>query len=256
METTSRLSVAIITYNEEKNIARCLESVKDIADEIIIVDSYSTDQTKSIAQSYHVRWVEHPFHGHVQQKNYALSLATYPMVLSLDADEALSNELKQSIQNEKKHFQHMAYSMNRLSYYCGKWIKHSGWYPDKKIRLVNKHYAEWGGDNPHDKLIPRPGTPVKHLNGDILHYTYYTISEHVRQTDYFTNIAANVAYQKGKRSNIFLILFSPVHRFIKMYFIKMGFLDGYYGFVVCAIQAFSNFLKYTKLFELQRKNKN
>ena len=249
-----KISVVIITYNEEKNIGRCLESVRELADEIVVVDSFSKDKTKEIALHYGAKWIENKFEGHVEQKNFALDQAKYSHVLSLDADEALSEELKTSIQEIKENCDSESYSMNRLSSYCGQWIRYCGWYPDKKVRFVNRHKARWGGDNPHDKLIPKEQGTI-HLKGDILHYTYYTISEHIRQVDYFTDIAAMASYRKGKKSNLFLILTSPVFRFFKSYFIKRGFLDGYYGFVVCSIQAFSNFSKYVKLLELNKKFK-
>ena len=161
-----KLSVVIITFNEEKNIARCLESVKDIADEIVVVDSFSKDKTEEICRGYGVKFIEHKFEGHIEQKNYASSQATYQHVLSLDADEALSDELKESIIKVKNDWNGYGYSMNRLTNYCGKWIHHCGWYPDTKIRLMDKSKGKWDGDNPHDQFIMQDNAEAIQLKGD------------------------------------------------------------------------------------------
>src|SRR6516225_8076489 len=145
------VSIVIITFNEEKNIRRCLESVKEIADEIVVVDSLSTDHTKSICKEFGVRFIEQKFLGYIEQKNFALDQAKYDYVLSLDADEAISKELVKSIQEVKQNPESDGYRMNRLTNFCGKWIKHGSWYPDTKLRVFNRKKARWGGINPHDK---------------------------------------------------------------------------------------------------------
>ena len=242
-----QLSVAIITYNEEKNIRRCLESVKNIADEIIVVDSFSTDKTEAICKEFNVQFTKNKFIGHIQQKNYTLEQTKYNYVLSLDADEVLSNELRKSILKVKNNWKNDAYSFNRLTNFCGKWIKHCNWYPDQKIRLIDKRKGRWGGQNPHDKIIIEKKSVVKHIKGDLLHYSFYTIEQHIRQINKFSEISAKALFEKGKKSNLLKILISPVIKFIKSYFIKLGFLDGFSGFVVCVNSAYATYLKYVKL---------
>lgn len=243
-----QLSVVIITYNEERNIARCLDSVKEIADEIVVVDSFSTDNTVEICKSRGVRIVQHIFEGHIEQKNWAITQAKHTYVLSLDADEALSVELQQSIAQVKNNWKHDGYYMNRLTNYCGKWIHHCGWYPDRKLRLWDSRKGKWGGVNPHDKFeMTDSNSTTGSLNGDILHYSYYNIDDHIRQTEYFTDIAAKALYNEGKRATFEKRFLSPAAKFIGDYFLKLGFLDGYYGFIVCKISARATFIKYTKL---------
>ncbi len=242
-----KLSVVIITFNEERNIQRCLESVQEIADEIVIVDSFSKDKTKEIASGYGVRWIEHPFEGHIQQKNFALSQSANDFVLSLDADEALSKELVSVIKEIKTNCEYEAYSFNRLTNYCGKWIRHCGWYPDRKLRLWNKTKGAWGGTNPHDRVDMQAGTTEKKIN---LHYSYYSITDHLKQVNYFTDIGAKEAVEKGKNATVFHILLSPSVKFLKSYFFQLGFLDGYYGLIVSAISAQASFYKYVKMREL------
>ena len=246
-----KLSAAIICFNEEHNIARCLDSLKGVADEIVVVDSFSTDKTKEICLSYGVKFVEHEFKGHIEQKNYALSQTTHDYVLSLDADEALSSELRESVLWAKENWQGQGYRFNRLTNYAGHWVHYCGWYPDTKLRLVKKAQANWEGVNPHDILILNSGTEGTFLQGDLLHYSYDSVSDHINQTNRFTTIAAKAAYQLGTRSSIFKIVTRPFLKFLRDYFIKLGFLDGRYGFVICYINALSAFLKYTKIKELQ-----
>lgn len=249
-----KISVAIITYNEEKNIARCLDSVESIADEIIVVDSFSQDKTKEICLSYeNLRFEEHPFEGHIQQKNVALNLCQYDLVLSLDADEALSETLLESIKEVKKTpLLTEGFSFNRLTNYNGFWVRYCGWYPDTKLRLVKKDRAQWEGVNPHDILRLKGQGKVQKLKGDLLHYSYDSISDHINQTNKFTTIAAREAFERGVRSSTAKILSRTFYKFIRDYFFKRGFLDGHYGLVICTINALSSFLKYSKIKELQK----
>lgn len=245
-----KLSVVIITYNEEKNIGRCLDSIQEVADEIVVVDSYSTDHTQEICLEKNVTFVQHAFEGHIEQKNYAMSLATYPHVLSLDADEALDKSLKKAIKEVKDNWQADGYTMNRLTNYCGKWIHYCGWYPDKKLRLVDKRKGIWKGLNPHDKYELGPQSIISHLPGHILHYSFYDIHSHVAQINSFSSIMADTKLKAGKKAPLWKLLLSPFHKFIKGYFFQLGILDGYYGFIVCAISAHAVFLRYAKLREL------
>lgn len=249
-----KISVAIITLNEEKKIARCLESVKDIADDIVIVDSFSTDKTEEIAKNYPVRFIKQKFLGHVEQKNLALDLTEHEYVLSLDADETLDENLIKNIKEIKKtETPADGYSFNRLTRYVNKWIYYCGWYPDTKLRLFKKSLGRWTGLNPHDivKLSNHSKRNIIKLKGNILHYSYDSISSHVQQTNGFTTIAAKAAYKAGIRSSLFKIITRPFLKFFKDYFLKRGFLDGRYGFIICFINSLSALLKYAKLKDLQ-----
>jgi glycosyltransferase involved in cell wall biosynthesis len=265
-----KLSVVIIAFNEEHNIGRCIDSVAGIANEVLVVDSGSTDTTKAICESKGARVIYHAFEGHIEQKNYAASQAANDWVLSLDADEALSEELRKSILDWKANSSPpakgeypdtkssggggtLAYSMNRLTNYCGHWVRHGGWYPDTKLRLFNRTYGAWGGTNPHDKYeLTDKNAPVGFLKGDILHYSYYTIADHYRQVKYFTSIAAKAAVAKGKTANSSNLVINPVVKFITQYIIKLGFLDGRAGFTISRISAFATYLKYYKILAIQR----
>ncbi|NLA50083.1 MAG: glycosyltransferase family 2 protein, partial [Bacteroidales bacterium] len=157
----SEISGIIISYNEEKHIGKCLASLQGIVDEIIVVDSHSDDSTRDICSKFNVRFIEHPFQGYVEQKNFALSFACNKYVLSLDADEELSEELRKSILEIKDNPESDAYKFNRFTNYCGRWMKYSGWYPDSHIRLFNTEKGKWAGTNPHDKLKMNPGSRIK-----------------------------------------------------------------------------------------------
>jgi len=246
-----QLTVAIITYNEEKNIGRCISSVLEIADEILVVDSFSTDSTESICKEHGVRFIQNPFIGHIEQKNFALAHSTFDYILSLDADEALSGELLEEINKVKKNFQFDGYKFNRLTNYNGHWVKHCGWYPDTKLRLIKKNSASWGGVNPHDILKMQNNASVGFLKGDLLHYSYESITSHINQTDKFTTISARSAFASGKKSSLFKIFTRPVLTFFRDYFLKLGILDGRYGFIICSINALSSMLKYAKLRDLE-----
>lgn len=246
-------SVAIITLNEEKNISRCLDSIKDVADEIVILDSFSTDRTENIAARYGVKFIQQKFAGYIQQKNLALQQTTHDNVLLLDADEALSEELKNAVLKEKENnFPFDAYRMNRCTSYCGKFIRHGLWYPDRKVRLIKKNIGQWGGVNPHDRIILQPGTEVKNFAGDILHYSYNSIDEHVTQNNKFSSISAEALFQQGKKTNWFKIIFNPAWAFINGYFFRLGFLDGFNGFVIAKNISHLTFLKHSKLYQKQK----
>mgnify|MGYP000205161446 CR=1 FL=1 len=247
-----QLSAVVITYNEEKNIQRCLDSLQGVADEIVVVDSYSTDRTKEICTQYQVKFLEHAFEGHIEQKNWAKDQAGYDFILSLDADDALDKELKEAILKVKENWNAEVYSMNRLTNYCGNWIYHSGWYPDKKMRLFPKSLGEWGGVNPHDRLIVGRDTEVRHLEGNILHYSYYSREEHIAQIHKFSSIGAKALHQQGVRSSWLKLLIKPMARFIKNFIVFRGFLDGRDGFTISRLSAYANYLKYSKLLKLQK----
>lgn len=244
-----KLSVVIITLNEEKNIGRCLESVKEIADEVLVVDSLSTDKTKEICKSYGIRFVEQKFLGYIEQKNFALKLAVHDHVLSLDADEALSIELLEEIKKIKNNFESDGYQFNRLTNYNGHWVKYCGWYPDTKLRIVEKKKAKWVGTNPHDALVVEGS--VSHIKGDLLHYSYDSISSHVLQSNKFSTIEAISLFKKGKRASLTKLVTRPLFQFFKDYILRKGFLDGRYGFVICFLNSLYVLLKYAKMIDLE-----
>lgn len=251
-----RISAAIITFNEERNIARCLESLRGVADEIVVVDSFSKDKTEAICREAGVRFMTNKFDGHIQQKNFAIDQTTHDWVLSLDADEALDENLKKSILAIKENPKFNGYSMNRLTNYCGHWVRHCGWYPDTKVRLVHKAHARWTGVNPHDRLDMLHGEHHGHLHGDILHYSYYTQEDHLKQIEYFGDISAKELFQRGVNISTFMLWLKVVAQFFKSYFLKLGFLDGATGWTISHLSAYATLRKYSKLKALYQDQKN
>ena len=238
----------IITYNEERNLERCLASIKDIADEIIIVDSFSTDGTVAVARSYNARITEQAFAGYGEQKNFATTLASNDWILSLDADEEVTPALAQSIQQIKRSSGHYAYQMPRLTNYCGKWIKHCGWYPDLQTRLYDRTKGRWEEKSVHEywRLNDSSGKKGK-INGDILHYSFPTINDHLKKIEKYSELAARGAVAGGRSSSLLQIWLSPVWHFFTEYIIRLGFLDGFYGYVICRLSAYAAFIKYAKI---------
>ena len=226
--------------------------MQPVCDEILVVDSFSTDGTKEICLSLGVNFIENAFEGHIEQKNFAMNQATYDCVLSLDADEALSDELKKSILAVKKDFSGQAYRFNRFTNYCGKWIKHSGWYPDTKTRLWDKRIGRWGGTNPHDSVELEKAISPTLINGDLLHYSYYTIEDHVLRSAKYAKIAAKAMHKNGKSATILKMISSAGFRFFQDYILRRGFLDGFYGLLICGTSSHTTFLKYAYLRSLNK----
>jgi len=246
-----KVSGVIITYNEEKKIEKCLQSLMHVVDEIIVVDSFSTDHTKSICKTYDVTFIEQEFLGYIEQKNFALSQATNDYIVSLDGDESLSETLQKSILALKENWTLDGYYCKRLNYFCGQWIKHTTWYPDKKLRVFDRRKAMWKGTNPHDRIeLNNPNAKIGFLKGDILHETYQTYSEFNKRVEKFSTISAQANYKLGKKAPIYKIIINPTWAFIQSYFIKLGFLDGLNGLIISVQTANIRFLKYTKLREL------
>jgi glycosyltransferase involved in cell wall biosynthesis len=242
-----KISATIISLNESAHIERCIRSLLPVADEIILLDSGSTDQTVALAEALGARVYHQPFLGHIGQKNKAISFAQFEYILSLDADEALSEPLQKALIEAKQHADYKAYSMNRLNNFCGQWIRHTGWYPDRKIRLWHKEVGQWGGTNPHDKVVLTAGTAVAHLSGDILHYTYQSVAGFDEQSDKFARISAKAMYEQRKHPGLLSPVFRAFFRFVRDYFLKMGFLDGRAGFIISRGNARYTFLKYQLL---------
>ncbi len=256
MAESIKLSCVIITYNEQRSIERCLHSVVGIVDEIVVVDSFSTDSTKEICSKYSVNFVEQAFLGYLEQKNFALTKAKYNHVISLDGDESLSPELQDSIVNLKQNWTHNGYYCNRFNNFCGQWIKHSDWYPNKKLRVFDRRYGTWKGINPHDQFkLHNRREAIGKLSGDILHWTYQSYSEINLKYEHFSSISAKAYLQLGKKATIWKLLFNPTWAFFKAYVLRLGFLDGFNGFMICVQTANLTFLKYAKLRELTKANK-
>ena len=243
------LTAVIITLNEERNIKRCIRSLKDTVDEIIVIDSGSTDQTRSICDNEGVRFIYKEWQGYSEARNFGASMSSNRWIIALDADEALSAELKNSINTLSQNEEPVNASVKRLTNYCGKWVRHCGWYPDIKHRLYDRDETNFTG-NIHESLNYTGHTKI--LDGDLLHYSYYTIEEHISQYNKFTTLTAREAFLKGKRSSLLQVIFSPWVKFMKSYFIQLGFLDGYYGLLICINSAHATFLKYTKLRALEK----
>lgn len=253
MEYPNKLSVVIITLNEEKNIEDCLLSIKEVADEILVVDSFSTDRTEEICIRFGARFVQNKWAGIVAQRNFAQNLAVNPVLLNLDADERLSPELAASILKEKqKGFPLKGYSMNRFNNYCGRWIKHGVYYPDRKLRLYHKDSGKVEGSNPHEWVELNGDYPVQKLKGDILHYSFRTFSEHIAQMNKFSTVSAETLYARGRKPSAIKPFLSAFWAFFNSYFIRLGFLDGIYGYVIARNNSMYAFFKYAKLNELHK----
>lgn len=251
------LSVTIVCFNEERKIRRCLESVK-WADEIIVVDSYSTDRTREIAKEYTDKVVLHEWEGYVAQKNFAMSLATKEWIIHLDADESLSDKLQHSIRNLSEHDLNntTGFEIKRHTFYLGRWINHCGWYPDWKVRMVRNGKARWTGKDPHDKLVLQDGSkPAKLTEGEILHYNYLSFSEHIQTIDKFSEIIARNT-TVSKSSSALMMVTKPLAKFIEVYIYKKGFMDGLPGFIIASTSAFYAFTKCVKMWEKYLNDQN
>ncbi|MBY0505317.1 MAG: glycosyltransferase family 2 protein [Bryobacteraceae bacterium] len=239
-----KISAAIITLNEERNIARAMESLR-CCEEIVVVDSGSTDRTCDIASNLGARVVEHGFEGYAAQKNFAASVCEHDWVLSLDADEALSESLEAEIwQLKKTSPQCVGYTMPRLAQYLGRWILHSGWYPDRKVRLYHRQHASWHGDYVHESV--KVEGAVGRLDGNLLHFTCDSLSEHLRTMDRYTTLAAEQLIEAKGSVGYRHLVGDPLWTFFKTYVLQRGFLDGPEGLAIAYMAAHYTFLKYAK----------
>ena len=250
----AKISACIISFNEEKKIEDCLKSLADIVDEIVVVDSNSTDNTVEIARKYTDRIILQDFLGFIEQKNFAVQQAQNDWILSLDCDERLSPELQDAISGIKGTIEQAdAYKMPRKTFYIYRWLNHC-WYPDIKIRLFNKNNAHWGGTNPHDHIVISSSNIVQ-LPGDLYHYSFDSISDHIKTIDKFTEIGADELVRKN-RSFSFLSPFTHSSWiFLKLYIFKRGFMDGFAGIIVSVLSAMHVFIKYSKAI-IKRKQSN
>jgi glycosyltransferase involved in cell wall biosynthesis len=244
-----KISACVTAGNEEDKIAACLASLA-WCDEIVVVDSFSTDKTREISQRFTARVYQHPWEGYIAQKNYIRSLAQYPWILFVDADEVVSDDLRAEIEGEFERGpgEIAGYRFPRMVYYLGKWILHGEWYPDIKLRLFLKHRGHSAGQEPHDRVVV--DGPVQTLRAPLYHYTYDNLADHILTLNRFSSISASDKFSRGDKFRWRDLFIRPPFRFFKSYFVKRGFLDGRQGFIIALMTAFAVFVKYAKLMEL------
>lgn len=260
MDRRAPVTACLITFNEEDNLPAALESVS-FADEIIVVDSRSKDRTREVAERFRgvssagaevrPKVIERDWPGHVEQKNFAIDQAANEWVLCVDADERVSPELRGEIEAvlAEDPQELSGCTMPRKTRYLGRWILRGGWYPDRKLRLFRRSRCRWGGTNPHDHV--RAEGLVRNLTGDLYHYSYRSMADHIRTINSFTDIAAREKLKKGVRFPVIRMLLQPPLKFLKMYVLKQGFREGAAGFIVAVLGSLYVFLKYAKLWELR-----
>lgn len=250
-----KLSAVIITFNEEKNIGRCIDSLLPVVDEIVILDSYSKDKTLEIITGKGLTYYQREWTDYSDAKNFANAKATGDYILSIDADEELSPALQQSIRQLKAGNPGNAYMVNRLTNYCGKWIRHCGWYPEYKLRIFKREGTHWKGAV-HEDLVFASEPEVEKLKGDLYHYSYPTVDSHVKKVMQYARLTAENRYKKGKRYNLLWHgIFKPWIIFFKKYILQLGILDGYYGFVISVLTSFFHFLRYINYRTLKQEDR-
>lgn len=245
------VSAVIITKNEEKNIGRCMQALQQVAEEIIVVDSFSTDKTLEIAKSMGAIIFSLEWKGFGPQKNFGLQQATNNYILALDADEVLTDEAIKEIQQIKLHGFNAVYEFPLKNYFFGKFLRRR----DYKKRMFDKTAVIWNDNDVHETLVIPENYPVIKLKGIIEHYSYFSIEHYIAKSNLYSTIAANELFKKGKKNYLFKMLFSPAYTFFQSYILKSGFLDGMHGFVIATFNGYTSFLKYAKLWELYRKEK-
>ena len=249
--TREKISACVTAGNEERNIRRCLESLR-WCDEIVVVDSYSTDRTVAICREFTDRVYQHEWLGYIGQKNLIREMASHSWVLFLDADEQVSPELRAEILDlfERGTGPYEGFSFPRQVFYLGRWIRHGEWYPDVKLRLFRKACGFSAGQEPHDHVVVNG--PVRQLNGRLYHYTYDDLRDHLDTTNRFSTITAIEKNRAGERVRWGDLLVRPLLRFLKSYVLRRGFLDGPQGFLIATVTAFGTFAKYAKMWEMER----
>lgn len=240
-----KISGVVITFNEEKKIGKCLESMMGVVDEIVVLDSFSTDATPEICKKYNVRFEQQQFKGYGVQKRDAVALASYDYILSLDADEVLTEELRTEI-NELRKLESpaAAYCLNRHNYYAQHFVKHCGWFPDYHLRLFDRRVVNWSGNLVHETVEVPQGIECVKLKGGFNHYTYDNYAQHKASAMKFAGFAAKQRQEKGKKPNVLVASFKALFRFVKTFIFQLGFLDGYYGLLISWVSAKYAFRKY------------
>jgi glycosyltransferase involved in cell wall biosynthesis len=243
-----KLTVTVITHNEAESLAGALESVR-WADETIVVDSESTDDTVAIARRFTDRVVVRPWRGYIDQKNYAASLASHEWVLSIDADERVTPELAAEVREQLTASpQHSGYDIPRVTWHLGKWIRTTDWYPDHQLRLYDRRAAKWAGRYVHEQVVVHGSTG--RLRNELQHFPYRDIAEHVETIDRYTTFAARQMHESGQRASLIQTAVHPPLAFLRNFVLKGGFRDGTTGFIISAMNAYYVFVKFAKLWEL------
>lgn len=252
MDDRDKISACVITFNEERKIHRCLGSLK-WCDEIVVLDSMSTDRTVEICRRFTDRVFQNEWLGYVAQRNMVRQMSLYPWVLFLDSDEEVSDALRDEIiaEFERGTGDYVGYEFPRRVYYVGKWIRHGEWYPDIKLRLFKKACGRTEGEEPHDRLVVNG--PVKRLKNPVWHYTHNDIKDHMDTLNKFSSITAQQRYVQDKPFRWVDLLFRPMLRFLRGYFLRGGFMDGSHGFIIAVLSAYGAFAKYAKLWEMKRR---
>lgn len=250
-----KISAVIITYNEEDRLPDALASLEGVADEIVVVDSYSNDRTVEIARSAPAKVWQNRFEDYGQQKNFAMEKAGCEWILNIDADERVSPELKRAVSELKEKVvpgNIAAFAIKRKTFYLGRWIRHSGWYPDRKVRLFRKSTATWQG-RVHERLTVNGD--VANLPGDILHFTYRDIGDHVRRLERYSSFQAEEIVKLGKKCLCLRLFLLPPVTFLRHFLWKLGLLDGFPGLVIATVQSWGTALKYLKAIDLKRRQR-
>jgi len=249
-----QLGAVILTLNEEKNIKRTLESLEGIVDEILVIDSLSTDKTVEIAEEMGARVIKNKYIGQIEQLEFANSRSSHNFLLNLDADEVLSDRLRESILELKKDWKSTGYPIRRTTFYCGAWIKFGSASKEFRLRLIDRRKAHVGGTNPHAAYVIDEGKIGPVLKGPLLHFRFRKISEHIAQINFQSTAAAQAAFNAGKSASLLKIIFKPGWIFFRDYFLRLGVLEGRRGLALCAISSWEFFLRWLKLWELRHVN--
>lgn len=251
-----KISAVIITYNAAATIGDCIDALKKVSDEIIVIDSFSTDTTPQICLEKKVVFYLQSWLGYGPQKNFGISKSQYDYILSVDADEIVSDELAASILKEKQKGLTGIYGISHLNYYYTGFVKHGADTPTPKVRLFNKTQVRWNDKEVHEGIIVPEGEKIKKLEGYFYHYSYPSIAYHIQKANTYTTLSAQELNKKGRKNYLFKMIFSPPINFFISYIIRLGFLDGTKGFIVAKFSAHGSFVKYAKLWELHHKKKD
>ncbi len=246
------ISAVIITKNEATIIGAALKSLVDVTNDIIIVDSGSTDNTVAICKQFGATVIETTWDGYGPNKNKGINIAKHDWILNIDADEILDEQLQQSIKQLQLQEHNFIYECKRNNFFCGKWIRYGEWAGDKQIRLFNRSIASWNNAAVHETLIAKIATKKKLLPGHILHYTTRHIDVYINKTVVYAKLNAQKYFEQGKTASFFKLYWAPTLTFLQHYILRLGFLDGWEGFLIAKTTAWYTFLKYSFLKEMYR----